>query len=317
MIVTLTMNPSIDIHTVLDKVMPEKKLRCDKPKYEAGGGGINVSRVIRRLGGESTAVFPAGGSNGDLLKELLDKEQIPQMPVQISEITRSNLTVFEKSGEQQFRFVMPGAELQDKEWKKCLDDISKLEDEPDYIVISGSLPPGVPDDFYAKIAEIGRKFNSRVIIDTSGKPLHEAVESGIYMIKPNLREFRELIGHEPKSEDEMIKEAQRLCGKGKTEVVVISMGAGGALLVTKDNSFHYRTPTVTIQSKVGAGDSMTAGIVYRLSEGAPIEEAMHYGVAAGAAAVMTPGSELCRKKDVNEIYEHMKNGQASIQQRGK
>jgi len=306
-ILTLTMNPTIDATTSIEKVVPEKKLRCETPSREPGGGGINVSRAIKKLGGIAPAMFPAGGTNGELLSELLSNEDITTQAVAIENMTRENLTVSEISGDQQFRFVMPGPEIAESEWQSCLDEIMNLKSSPEYIVASGSLPRGVPDDFYARLAKLGREIDSRIVVDTSGEPLKKAVEEGVYLIKPNIRELKDLIGEDVEDEEKMKQAAIKLCGEECVMNIVISLGAGGALLVSGDTGRHFRAPTVPIKSKVGAGDSMTAGIVLKLSEGRSTEEAIQYGIAAGAAAVMTPGTELCRKEDTDRLFSQIKS----------
>ncbi len=304
-IVTLTMNPTIDMNSRVQQVVPERKLRCEEPRYEPGGGGINVSRAIKKLGGQSKAYYPAGGTNGDFLQQLLDEEQVNQHPISIQGLTRENVIIFEESGHQQFRFGMPGPEMAKNEWQTCLDMIAHLKDKPDFIVGSGSLPQGVPTDFYARLSETAKQIGSRAIIDTSDEPLSKAVEEGVYLIKPNMRELKDILGQDIKEENQLKQVAQEMINKKQTEVVVVSLGAGGAFVACKDWAEHLRSPTVPIKSKVGAGDSMMAGIVLSLSDGKSIKESVKFGIAAGAAAVMTPGTELCRKEDTENLYKGM------------
>ena len=159
-IATLTINPSLDISATVDHVVEDSKLRCSPPLYKPGGGGINVSRAIRNLGGASLAVYPAGGPNGSRLVALVAQEGIDHHPVAIEEQTRENISIFEQSGGRQYRFVMPGPILRETEWRMCLDALFSLRPLPDFIVASGSLAPGVPDDFYARVVRnpAGREF---------------------------------------------------------------------------------------------------------------------------------------------------------------
>ena len=304
-ILTLTMNPSVDKSSSAHNVVPERKLRCESPRYEPGGGGINVSRAIRTLGGESVIVYPAGGPSGRMLGDLLDQEGLGHHPIQIKGWTREDFIVREESTGQQFRFSMPGPVLQDKEWNRCLSEVPRIDPKPYYIVASGSLPPGVPKDFYARVARLARDLGARMILDTSGEALSLALREGVFLIKPNLRELKEVAEHE--IEDELQQEdlARQIVSSGQSEVVVISVGAAGAMVMTKDGCEHLRAPTVPIKSKVGAGDSMVAGIVLSLAKGLALKDAVRFGVAAGAAAVMTPGTELCRRKDVERLYKRM------------
>jgi len=183
-----------------------------------------------------------------------------------------------------------------------------IRPQPDYLVASGSLPPGVPSDFYAQVARIGKDQGAKVIIDTSGDALNRALQEGVYLIKPNYREFRDLVGQDMKEESQIEAEAVKMAKSGRCEILVISLGAAGALLVTKDVTEHIRPPTIPIVSKVGAGDSMVAGTVLSLARGKTQRNSVLFGIAAGAAAVMTPGTELCRREDAERLFAIMLSG---------
>ncbi|MBD3333343.1 hexose kinase [candidate division GN15 bacterium] len=307
-IVTLTMNPSVDVSSGCEHVKPEVKLRCTRPRYEPGGGGINVSRALRKLGRESLACYPVGGPGGTRLQGLLEDEKVASEGIAVEGETRENLTVSEASGDQQYRFTMPGPELSESEQRECVARIWAEGRKPEYVIASGSLPPGVPDDFLGRLTERAQEEGARVIVDTSGEPLKKAVESGVYLIKPNMREVQSLSEKGIEDETELRRLGDELIARCKCQAIVVSLGAGGALLITGDTQRHYKSPTVPIRSKVGAGDSMMAGIVYGLTEGQDIEEAVRYGVAAGAAAVMTPGSELCRREDTLRLLKQVETG---------
>jgi 6-phosphofructokinase 2 len=310
-IVTVTINPCIDKSTGIDNVVPERKLRCDPPSYEPGGGGINVSRAIRKLGGSSIAYYLTGGQIGHMLDRLLDDENIASERMPIEGLTRENLIVYEKATGQQYRFGMPGPKVREKELERCIERISGIHPPPEYIVASGSLPPGVPDDFYGRIARRAREIKAKLILDTSGEPLRSALEEGVYLIKPNLRELGLLAGGDVEDESNHVELAEAIIREGKSEIVVVSLGAAGALLVWGNGCERLRAPTVPIKSKVGAGDSMVGGIVLALDRGSSVPDAVRFGVAAGAAAVMTPGTELCRRDDTERLYEQMKSGQSA------
>ncbi len=307
-IVTLTMNPSIDKSSSVAHVVAERKLYCKPPRFEAGGGGVNVSRAIKKLGGESILLYPAGRITGERLQELLDQEGLNHRPFPIQGVIRESLVILEESTGQQYRFGMPGPEIQKEEWEQFLQELSAIEPSPDYLVASGSLPPGVPADFYAKAARIGKKRGAKTIIDTSGEALEQALMEGVYLIKPNVREFREMVGEDIKEESQIKAEALKMVKSGRCEVLVISLGAAGALMVSEDFAEHILPPTVPIVSKVGAGDSMVAGIVLSIAQGKPLRESILFGVAAGTAAVMTPGTELCRREDAERLFENMVSG---------
>jgi len=307
-IVTITLNPAIDKSSSVAHVVAERKLYCSSPRFEPGGGGVNVSRAIKKLGGESLLLYPTGGLTGDRLKELLDQEGLNHRPFPIEGMIRESLVILEESTGRQYRFGMPGPALQKEEWEPFLQELAAMEPSPDYVAASGSLPPGVPPDFYARVARIGKKRGAKVIIDVSGEALEAALQEGVFLIKPNVREFRELVGKEIKEESQIKAEAQKIVKSGRCEVLVISLGAAGALAVSEEFAEHILPPTVPIVSKVGAGDSMVAGIVLSLARGNPLRESILFGVAAGSAAVMTPGSELCRREDAERLYESIITG---------
>jgi 6-phosphofructokinase 2 len=302
-IVTITLNPAIDKSTSADHIVPEHKIRCAKPKFEAGGGGINVSRAIKKLGGESLAIFPAGGPPGMLLQDILKGEGVSHQAVPVSQWTRENFIVVDSSTNGQFRFGMPGHELTEMEAQSCLDALQKINPKPDYVVASGSLPPGLPQDFFARIARVVKQLGSRFILDTSGEPLRLAANEGVYLLKPNLGELSKLAGVDTIETEGVHTYARQIIEKGNCEVVAVSLGPGGAMLVTKDLADHVPAPTVRKRSTVGAGDSMVAGMVLSLGLGKGLQEMIRYGVACGTAATMNSGTELCKKKDVDYLYE--------------
>jgi 6-phosphofructokinase 2 len=305
-IVTLTINPTIDTNATVDHVIPERKLRCQPPRHEPGGGGINVSRAIRKLGGDSVAVYPVGGPTGHLLQHLLEQEGLTLRAVPIGDWTRENFVILEEATGQQFHFVMPGPTLQEAEWQQCLNLLSTFSPVPAYIVASGSLPPGVPTDFYARVARIGRKCGARVIVDTSGDAFRAAVYEGVYLLKPNQYELSDLANCDLTDEAQQEAAAVELVHRGHGEAVVLSLGAAGVLLVTAAGCERLRAPTVPVVSKIGAGDSTVAGIVLSLARGMALRDAVLFGIATGAAAVMTPGTELCRREDVERLYTRLR-----------
>ena len=308
-IVTLTINPAVDKSTYVDEILPDHKLRCDAPVFEPGGGGINVSRAIKRMGGESLAYYLAGGSTGNVLCQLLDKEGLTHIPIPSIKWTRENFAVTERVSEKQYRFGMPGSEIPEEEWKYSLIKFEKTTPKPEFIVASGSLPRGVPNDYYARVATIAKNMGAKLILDTSGEALKKAAGIGVYLLKPNASELAKLAGKEELEEHELETFAQQLVHDGMCEVMVVSMGAKGAMLVTKDQVEYVAPPEIKPKSTVGAGDSMVAGMVYTLAQGWPLCEVIKYGVAAGTATTMTPGSELCNKEDIEQIYAWLKQQQ--------
>jgi 6-phosphofructokinase 2 len=301
-IVTLTMNPAVDESTSVPYVLPDRKLRCQAPTYEPGGGGINVARAVRKLGGDALACFPVAGPAGELLKQLLDAEGVRHTALPVRGWTRENLNVLEEVSGRQYRFCMPGPALAADEWPIFLDWLGRLRPSPDFMVASGSLPPGVPDDFYARLAALGRRMGSRVVLDTSGPALARAVDEGVHLLKPSHDEFQTLMGEHDLDESRLADLGATAVKRGWCEILVLSLGAGGALWMTASDRERLAAPAVRVKSSVGAGDSMVAGIVLSLAEGRPLGEAVRVGVAAGAAAVLNPGTALCRREDVERLY---------------
>lgn len=310
-IVTVTMNPTVDMSTDIDHVVANRKLLCGRPIREPGGGGINVARAIRRLGGEARAIFAAGGVAGARLTALVADDGVESHPIEIAEETRESVNVTERSSGAQFRFVMEGPSLRESEWTAVLDAVRELSPAPEYLVASGTLPAGVPVDFYGRLSRLAAERHIRLIVDTSGEPLPHAIGPGTFLVKPNLAEFRELAGVASGAgafTDFFLEgAASALVGAGRTNAVVISLGAGGAIVATAKSSQRILAPTVKVDSRVGAGDSMVAGIVLALTRGLSVEDAATFGVAAGTAAVMTPGTQLCRREDTERLYDEMKN----------
>jgi len=304
-ILTLTMNPSIDVSAAVERVVPEDKLRCQDACFEAGGGGINVSRVIRRLGDTSRAFYTSGGATGRMLQRMLDEEELDHHPIQIAERTRQNFTALDETANQEFRFVLPGPTLSEEEWRRCLDALFTVEPRPPYIVASGSLPPGVPDGFYAQVARRGKEEGVRVIVDASDEALRAAMGEGVYLIKPNVQELSELAGRELETQSEQEATALEIVERGQSEVVVVSFGGEGALVASQEGCEWFYPPDIEAQSAVGAGDSMVALIVLSLANGLSLHEAVRNGIAAGAAAAMTPGTELCHPEDVEQLVEQV------------
>lgn len=304
-IYTLTLSPALDKSTSVENVVPEHKLRCAEAKFEPGGGGINVSRAIKKVGGDSVAVYTKGGPTGDLLQKLLNLEHINQVPVECKNWTRENFVVVETSSNQQFRFGMPGPPLLEEEWKQCLEILASPSRKIDYIVASGSMPEGIPTDFYARLSVIAKQKNAKLILDSSGDSLKAALKEGIYLLKPNTKELGELVGYELNNIKEQEEAAKQIIKTGKIEILVVSMGPSGAMIVSEEGIFHVSAPSVKKRSTVGAGDSMVAGLVLSLSQGKSTLDALRYGIACGTAATMNTGTELCRKEDVEELYDWM------------
>lgn len=302
-IITVTPNPAVDLSTSVETVIPTLKLRGTSQRRDPGGGGINVARVIKRLGGEACAVYPVGGAIGRLLRELLDREDVASRTFAIAAETRENFYAGEASTGRQYRFILPGPRLSEGEWRQCLELISSIEPFPRFVVASGSLPPGIPDDFYARLARIAKRRGAATIVDTSGAALAAAVEEGVDLIKPNLSEMRELSGSDPSDAGEWEEAARMVVRTRRIPAIALTMGHLGATLVTADRVLHAKPLAITPRSATGAGDSFLAALVWQLSLGADLQACFRQAVAAGAAALLNPGTELCRPQDVKRLAE--------------
>ena len=304
-IITLTVNPSVDKSTRINGLQPDRKLRGSSPVFEPGGGGVNVSRAIRKLGGSSECVYVAGGCLGDQLRKLLDQECITQHVVDSPVETRENFMVFDEATQQQYRFITNGLPVAQEVWQQSLTIMASLLQANDYVVASGSLLPEMPADYYAQVVDIVREKGAKAIVDTSGAALRQAVQAGVYLLKPNLGELSSLTSQQAITAPEQEHLARQLIGQHRAEMVVVSLGAQGAMLVTEADVTYVAAPTVPKKTTVGAGDSMVGGMVLRLAQGWELTEAVRYGVACGTAATMNHGTQLCRKEDADKLYRWM------------
>jgi 6-phosphofructokinase 2 len=295
------MNPAIDVSTSIAHLVPTHKLRCASVVRDPGGGGINVARVVSRLGGNVTAVYPIGGVSGQLLQRLVENEGLASVSFAIAEEARESFTVLEDESRAEYRFVLPGPTLTSSEWRQGLDTLESLSPRPDILVMSGSLPPGVPNDFYARAAQIVKDHGGKVILDTSGPALAAGSKEGLFLIKPNLRELRELTGEALEDETSWVAACSSLVASGQPEVVALTLGDKGALLVSRDSTLRAPALPINPASTVGAGDSFLGALVWALATGRDLEEAFRYGVAAGSAALLSPGTQLCRRDDVERL----------------
>lgn len=302
-VLTITLNPTVDKSSSVANIKPEKKLRCEKPKYEPGGGGINVSRGLVRLEVPTTALYTSGGRTGELLTGLLQEEKVVTMPVPVSGDTRENFIVVDTANNEQYRFGMPGATINDSDTETIYNAIQQITPFPNILVISGSLPPGISPDFVVKVIQLAKRNNCKVVIDTSGEALDKALNEGVYLIKPNIGELSRLEKSDYLDNANAVKTAKNIISQGGAELIVISMGAQGAYLITKDNKLHIAAPSVKKLSTVGAGDSMVAGMVAMLAKNESLKNIISMGVACGSAATMNPGTGLFKPDDAKRLYQ--------------
>ncbi|WP_045498704.1 1-phosphofructokinase family hexose kinase [Chryseobacterium sp. StRB126] len=306
-ILTITLNPSVDKSSSVQNIVSEKKMRCNSPKYEAGGGGINVSRGLKRLGISSDAFFTSGGRTGKLLEDLLQVEQLNVLPFYVEAETRENFTVSDISDKKQYRFVFPGEPLTEGEQKKILNSIEVMDQLADFVVISGSLPVGVDRMFMKQLINRCKTKGSKLIVDSSGEVLKIAAEEGVFLLKPNIGELASLAGKEKLEEIDIDKTAQLIISQGKAEVVVVSLGAQGAVLFSATEKIQIAAPDVEVKSTVGAGDSMVAGMISVLIQGGNYKEVLSMGIACGSATTMVEGTGLFTKENTEHLLIEIKH----------
>lgn len=300
-ILTVTMNPAVDVSTSTARVEPTHKLRCAAAQMHPGGGGINVARVVHRLEGDVRALYPAGGVTGDLLQRLLRNEGVPDERLAISGETRESFSVNERASGLDYRFVLPGPALAAEEWQACLDAATAAAAGCDFAVASGSLPPGVPEDFYARLARLLAARGVPLVLDTSGLPLALALAAGVHAVKPSLRELQELTGSDLAGRQARLAACRELIARGSVRMVALSLGGEGALLVTEAGAWQAPALRVNVASTIGAGDSFVGGMVWALASGESGESALRHAMAASAATLLSQGTALARSDDVWQL----------------
>lgn len=301
-ILTLTLNPALDMATEVAEILPGHKLRCSDPLLDPGGGGLNVSRAIRALGGDSLALVAIGGLTGDRLAGLIREAGVTFLSILGPGETRQSLTVTEATTGRQFRFMLPGPVWGEAERAHVFTLLRATARPGGLSVISGSQPPGVPVDFPAQLAE--SMPGSRVVLDTSGKPLAQVVASpipGLEVLRMDSEEAESLTGHALHSREDTAAFAQSLARAGVARKVVVARGAEGNILATAERAIFASAPKVKVKSAVGAGDSFVAGLVLALARAQKDDEALAMAAAAAAAAVTTDATQLCRPEDVMRL----------------
>lgn len=302
-IVTLTLNPAIDVACEADEVRHTQKIRTFNDQIEPGGGGVNVARALCGFAAPVRAIYLAGGAPGRLLDSMVVDRGIDRETVWIEGETRISLNVRERGTGLEYRFIPEGPEVSEVEWRQALDAVAGTD--CDYFVASGSLPPGVPDDFYKHLVELIDAKGAKFLLDTSGRELGAALEAGVFLIKPSLVELEELVGEELKGRDRIAAAARKLVASGKARLVAVTLGKNGSILAGEGHAWFLPAVDVQVRSAVGAGDSFLAGMAFGLAAGNEITTAFRMGVAAGAAAVQSPGTDLCKTADVSSLMDQV------------
>lgn len=300
-LLTFTPNPALDVATRTTRIEPEHKLRCAPALLHPGGGGINVARVITRLGGQVTAVYPAGGATGERLQQLVAGEGVQHRVVRIAGETRENFSVMDDTSGHEYRFVLPGPALSAHEWQECLEHTCSAAVGCVWVIASGSLPSGVPLDGYGQLARRLGAMGVRLVLDASGPVLAAGLREGVHLFKPSLGELQELTGGSLGDMPARLMACRSVIGQGQAQVVALSMGAAGALLVTATQAWHAKALTVPVASTIGAGDSFLGGLVWTLARGDTPEDALRHAMATAAAALLAPGTSLCNPADAARL----------------
>jgi 6-phosphofructokinase 2 len=306
-ILTLTLNPVLDVLTSIDKVSDTHKMRCGPTVKHPGGGGVNVARVLHRLGANCVAMYLAGGVTGERHHELMNAEKVRCHVMPIAEETRESFSVHETSSGNDFRFVLPGPQVSAVEVEACFDYVAQHLPKQ-FLVISGGLAPGVPDNFYARLAALAKQHGVRVVLDTSGPALAEALKVGVYLFKPSLRELRDLTGQDLSDTDSQVAAAHNLIHSGQADIVAVSLGAEGAMVVSANQVWHAHAIQVNVQTTIGAGDSFVGGMVWSLGRGDTLLKAFQYGISSGAAALLSSGTSLSQAADVHRLLPEVMIG---------
>jgi len=306
-ILTITLNPCLDLCAEASHVTPGPKLRLDQPKAEPGGGGINAARVAVELGGQARAVTVLGGATGTRFLSLLEQTGVAVSVFSLEGETRQSLAVTDRSTGEQYRFVMPGPQWSagkvDELSTRLADDVRRMGAGA-VVVLSGSQPPGVPVSFPTDLA--GLIPQARLIVDTSGPALTQLVQRPVsggtpHVLRMDHAESEDLAGCPLHNTRDSLDYAQSLVARDVARVVILARGAQGSVLATQDLRLHCTPPAVAVQSKIGAGDSFTGALALCLARGQSLSDALRQGTAAAAAAVTTPGSALCRADHVAQL----------------
>jgi 6-phosphofructokinase 2 len=300
-VLTITLNPAVDVSTSVARIVPAHKLRCEPERRDPGGGGVNVARVIQRMGGSVLAAVIVGGPVGLLLAELLASEGLATITIPTSGETRESFAIVESATGAEFRFVLPGPVIEEAELNDAIKLLAPAIRSARFVVCSGSLPRGVPETTYATLADTTKRCGGKFVVDASGAALKAALMGGVYLVKPSLHELQDFVGA-PLSDPASILGATRaLVEQGRAQIAAVTLGAGGALLVTHERAMVADALPMQVASSVGAGDGFLGAMVWSLAAGHDLEAAFRHAMAAAAASLQTPGTQLCQRADVMRL----------------
>lgn len=316
MIATVTLNPSLDRTITVDGLVVDETNRWTGTKLYAGGKGIDVSRAIHEMDGITTAYGFVGGADGEILKILLSMEGVPFNFTAIEQETRTNFIITDTTTSHQTKINAPGPQISKEELERLIAQWRGINPSPDLMVFGGSVPPGVPVNIYHDLVTGAKGYGVRSILDSEGKWLEDGTKAKPYLVKPTVHEAQELLKTELPTEEAIINGALDLVETG-IEVAVISRGKEGIITATRERIIKAVPPPVKVSSAVGAGDCTIAGLAIKLAYGEPLVEACRLAVAMGSAAVLTPGTELCHKADVEKLLPQIQVWEMATAHRAK
>ncbi|WP_179338737.1 1-phosphofructokinase family hexose kinase [Winogradskyella ludwigii] len=302
-IITLTINPALDKSATINHLVPEQKLKCHAIEFQAGGGGVNISRVLHTLGVKNNCMFTCGGDTGQTLKRLLEEEQLNITPIPVEAWTRENLAVVDAKTELQYRFGMPGQGLSTTEAETLKSTINKLVTEDTILIMSGSVPDTMAPNFYIQLIDSLTAKNVKIIVDTSGEALKASLQKPVFLMKPNQGELAQLAGKDFLTKTEQEAFAMQLIHNKQAQYVVVSLGARGAFLASANGIVYQNTPSVKVKSTIGAGDSMVAGLIYAITQNLSPANILKWGVICGVATTMTGGTNLASKENIQKMVD--------------
>jgi len=298
-VITLTLNPALDLSGSVEHLLPQHKLRCQASRRHPGGGGINVARVLKRLGTETIAVFPSAGATGQMLENLLAAEGVSSAIVHVQGETRENVTVDEQSSGSQYRFVFSGPDISDQDTQTCLDRAAALLAPGGWLVASGSLSPGMPEDTYERLGCAVEAQRGHLVLDAAGPAMRKALKN-VFLLKVSENELEQTMGA-PMFDRGRCVAAARLLLESGPHMIAVTRGEKGALLISQDFALQASAPAITPRSTVGAGDSFLAALVRGLTQHKLPADALGWAVAAGTAALLEPGTELAKAGEIARL----------------
>ncbi len=313
MILTVTLNPSVDEAVFVEELRLHDTNRVLRVEVDASGKGVNLARVAHRLGSPVMALGFLGGKTGQFVAAVLNHGGVPHDFIWIDKPTRRNLCIEELSGRPPTMLNEPGPEISPQAWEALLSKVEQYLPQASWLAMGGSLPPGVPRDAYAILIERARQAGVPCALDSDGPPMLAALRARPDLIKPNEHEAERLLGRALRTDADCFAAARELHERG-IRYVVISRGVKGADAVSSEGAFRAIPPAVPARSTIGSGDSMVAGMLHILSQGGSIEEALRWGTAAGAATATTSGAEIATREQVLELLPQVKIRRIEAQQ---